>query len=64
MGAGFYPQLRALLLAGGCRLVRQGCGSHEVWQTPSGKRLTVAVTIQSRFLANDILKDAGIEKRL
>jgi predicted RNA binding protein YcfA (HicA-like mRNA interferase family) len=34
MGSGFYAQLRSLLLANGCVLVRQGKGSHEIWRNP------------------------------
>ena len=66
MGSGFYPQLRALLLAHGCTFVRQGKGSHEVWHSPISQRtFPVAVTVTSRMMANAILKQAGItEKRL
>jgi predicted RNA binding protein YcfA (HicA-like mRNA interferase family) len=65
MGSGFYPQLRDILLANGCTLVRQGKGSHEVWHSPmSGRTFPVAVTVQSRHTANGILKDAGIAQKL
>ena len=65
MGSGFYPQLRALLLAHGCWLVRQGKGSHEWWESPiSGSRFAVAVTVNSRDTANSILKDAGISHKV
>ena len=65
MGRGYYLQLRELLLANGCTLVRQGKGSHEVWHSPrSGRNFPVAVTVQSRHTANGILKDAGIAQKL
>ena len=65
MGSGFCAQLRSLLLANGCVLVRQGKGSHEIWRNPiSGKNFPVAVTVQSRHTANGILKDAGIVQKL
>ena len=65
MGSGYYAQLRALLLAHGCQFVRQGKGSHEIWQSPiSGKRFPVPVTIMARPLANTVLKQAGIHTRL
>jgi predicted RNA binding protein YcfA (HicA-like mRNA interferase family) len=65
MGAGFYPQLRALLLQHGCRLVRQGKGSHEFWESPiSGARFPVAVTVNTRHTANAVLKEAGITQKL
>ena len=65
MGSGFYQQLRDILLANGCSLVRQGKGSHEVWHSPICKRtFPVAVTVQSRHTANGILKDAGITQKI
>lgn len=65
MGSGFYAPLRALLEQHGCIFKRQGKGSHEIWYSPiTGKAFPVAVTLQSRILANKILKAAGIEPRL
>ena len=65
MGSGFYPQLRAILIAHDCTLVRQGKGSHEIWHSPStGKSFPVAVSIMSRHLANAILKQAGTSQRI
>jgi predicted RNA binding protein YcfA (HicA-like mRNA interferase family) len=65
MGAGFYRDIRALLLQYGCVMVRQGKGSHEVWRSPLNHRsFTVAVTVDSRIMANEILKQAGIGQRL
>lgn len=65
MGSGYYAQLRELLLAHGCAFVRQGAGSHEVWQSPlSNKRFSVSVTVVSRNTANAILKQAGIPRKV
>lgn len=65
MGSGFYEPLRALLLQHGCVFKRQGKGSHEIWRSPiTGLTFPVAVTIQSRSLANKILKAAGITQKL
>jgi hypothetical protein len=65
MGSGYYPLLCALLLEHGCRLVRQGKGSHEWWQSPiSGKRFPVATTVNSCNMANAILKQAGIRQKV
>ena len=62
MGSGFYAQLRALLLAHGCKFVRQGKGSHEMWYSPVTRaQFPVAVTVANRHTANAILKQAGIE---
>lgn len=65
MGSGFYPQLRALLLAHGCEFVRQGKGSHEVWRSPISQRtFPVAVKVASRTMANAVLKQAGLSQKL
>lgn len=65
MGSNLYRQLREILLNHRCVFVRQGKGSHEIWRSPiSGKHFTVPVTIVSRFLANSILKQAGIKKSI
>lgn len=65
MGSGYYAQLRAILIAHGCALMRQGKGSHEIWHSPiTSKSFPVAVTIMSRHLANAILKQAGIPQRI
>ena len=65
MGSGFYEPLRGLLEQHGCIFRRQGKGSHEIWFSPiTGKSFPVAVTLQSRILANKILKAAGIDTRL
>jgi len=65
MGTGFYEPLRLLLEQHGCTFKRQGKGSHEIWYSPiSGKTFPVAVTLQSRILANSILKAAGITTKL
>lgn len=65
MGDSLYPQLRKLLLAHDCSFVRQGKGSHEIWQSPiNSARFPVPVTIVSRNTANAILRQAGIAEKL
>lgn len=65
MGPSLYPELVGLLRAAGCRFVRQGKGSHEIWHSPvNGKRFSVPFTIASKPTANAILKQAGLEVRL
>ncbi|OGT88480.1 MAG: hypothetical protein A2286_11650 [Gammaproteobacteria bacterium RIFOXYA12_FULL_61_12] len=65
MGSGFYPQVREILLHHGCVFRRQGKGSHEIWFSPiSNRAFPVAVSLNSRILANTILKQAGIDQRL
>ena len=55
--------VRKKLRKGGCWLVRQGKGDHEIWRSPITNRpLTVDHKIKSRHTANEILKRAGLEK--
>ncbi len=62
--ASFTPQVKAILLEAGCRLVRQGKGDHEYWFSPvSGKSFPVDGKILSRHTANAIMKQAGLEFR-
>jgi predicted RNA binding protein YcfA (HicA-like mRNA interferase family) len=61
--AEFYRELVAILRANGCHLVRKGKGAHEIWYSPvNGRHVTVPRTAKSRHTANDVLKQAGLEK--
>jgi hypothetical protein len=63
MAPQFDRLLRELLLAAGCRFVRQGKGSHEIWFSPSTQRnFPVPIGIPSRHTANAILRQAGLPK--
>jgi hypothetical protein len=63
MAPQFDRALRDLLRAAGCTLIRQGRGSHEIWQSPITKRnFAVPVGIPSRHTANAILRQAGLPK--
>jgi predicted RNA binding protein YcfA (HicA-like mRNA interferase family) len=63
MAPQFDKPLRDLLRAAGCVLVRQGKGSHEIWQSQITKRnFAVSVGIPSRHTANAILRQAGLPK--
>ena len=65
MGSGFYPQVLSILLAHGCTFVRQGKGSHEVWNSPiNGRNFPLAVTVNSRNMANGVLRDAVIKRKI
>jgi predicted RNA binding protein YcfA (HicA-like mRNA interferase family) len=65
VGSGYYAQLRKILLEQGCSFVRQGKGSHEIWQSPITQcRFPVATSIVSRNTANAILKQAGLNIKL
>ncbi len=62
--ADFYRELIAILHANGFVLSRSGKGSHEIWINPAGKKtVTVPRTTKSRHTANDVLKQAGLEKK-
>ncbi len=61
--ADFYRDLVKILRANGYALVRTGKGSHEIWYNPvKGRHVTVPRTTKSRHTANDVLKQAGLEK--
>jgi predicted RNA binding protein YcfA (HicA-like mRNA interferase family) len=63
MAPAFDRQLRELLRAAGCALVRQGRGSHEIWHSPITQRnFAVPINIPSRHTANAILRQAGLPK--
>jgi len=65
MGSGLYHPLKEILLRYRCFFVRQGKGSHEIWQSPiNNKRFSVPVTIVAKPTANAILRQAGIDERL
>ena len=58
----YEKDVRRILLANGCTLVRQGKGDHEIWQSPiTNRRFVVDGKIKSRHTANGIMKQAGIE---
>jgi len=65
MASGYKRQVKAILQAHGCTLVRQGKGDHELWQSPlSQARFVVDGKIPSRHLANAVLKQAGIKQKI
>jgi predicted RNA binding protein YcfA (HicA-like mRNA interferase family) len=65
MVEGFGKELVKLLKEAGCSFKHEGKGSHQVWYSPITKK-TIAVPMgtASKHTANDILKDAGIKKKL
>jgi predicted RNA binding protein YcfA (HicA-like mRNA interferase family) len=62
MGGNLYPELVRRLREAGCTLLRQGKGSHEIWQAPSGQRIAVPRDTVNRHTANAALKQAGLPK--
>jgi predicted RNA binding protein YcfA (HicA-like mRNA interferase family) len=62
--ADFYRELVALLRATGFVFLRSAKGSHEIWVNPdTNRQVTVPRTTKSRHTANDVLKQAGLEKK-
>jgi predicted RNA binding protein YcfA (HicA-like mRNA interferase family) len=62
--SGFYRDLVAVLREHGFQFARPAKGSHEVWHNPATKRsVTVPGSTKSRHTANEVLKQAGIEKK-
>jgi predicted RNA binding protein YcfA (HicA-like mRNA interferase family) len=63
MAATFDRELILLLEKAGCRSVRAGKGSHQIWYSPVTRRnFPVPTGIVSRHTANGVLKDAGLPK--
>jgi predicted RNA binding protein YcfA (HicA-like mRNA interferase family) len=61
--AELYARLADILRENGCRPVRPGKGSHEMWFSPiTGRHVTVPRSTKSRHTANDVLKRAGLPK--
>ena len=50
-----------ILKQNGCIFVRHGKGDHNIWYSPiTNRNFTVDSKIKSRFTANAIMKQAGI----
>ena len=64
MGGTFDRDLKRHLTEAGCRFIRHGKGSHEIWFSPrTGRNISVPTGILSRHTANAVLKQAGIDER-
>ena len=62
--AEYEKKVRKILSEKGCIFVRHGKGDHDIWHSPiSNRNFTVDGKIKSRFSANEIMKQAGIEFR-
>lgn len=60
---GYYRQVTKLLKQHGFSFERPAKGSHQVWG--NGRRaVTVPFNCKSRFTANAILKEAGIDAKV
>jgi hypothetical protein len=56
--------VRERLTGAGCYFKRHGRGDHDIWFSPvSNRSITVDKVIKSRHTANEVLKQAGLEKQ-
>ena len=61
--ATYTTKLKRVLSAAGCEFKRPGKGDHDIWYSPiSGMHFPVDSKIKSRHTANEVLKQAGLEK--
>lgn len=59
--AEYEKKVREILSENGCKFVRHGKGDHDIWYSPiNGNHFTVDGKIKSRFTANAIMKQSGI----
>ena len=62
--AEYEKKVRLILTEYGCSFVRRGKGDHDIWYSPiTNHNFPVDSKIKSRFIANEILKQSGINKR-
>lgn len=60
--AEYEKKIRKILLQNGCTFVRHGKGDHDIWYSPiTNRHITVDSKIKSRFTANAILNQSGIQ---
>lgn len=60
--ADFEKRVREILQEHGCFFVRHGKGDHDIWYSPiTNRHVTVDGKIKSRFTANAIMKQSGID---
>ena len=65
MGQGYGRELKRIVLASGCRFVRQGKGDHEIWYSPiSDRTFTVDASVKKKYTAEASLKQAGVKERI
>ncbi len=60
--AEYEKKVRKILTQNGCTFERHGKGDHDIWYSPITNRyITVDTKIKSRFTANAVLKQSGID---
>ena len=63
MAKDYYPQMLKLMRAHGCVQRPGGKGSHEKWWSPITERVVIVPRSKSRHMANQVLKDLGIDEK-
>ena len=62
--AEYEKKVRNILIKNGCYFSRHGKGDHDIWYSPiTNRTVTVDGKIKSRYTANEILKQSGINYR-
>ena len=62
--AEYEKKVRDVLAKNGCFFVRHGKGDHDIWYSPTtNTNVTVDGKIKSKYTANAILKQSGINFR-
>ncbi len=62
--AEYEKKVRKALSLNGCTFVRHGKGDHDIWYSPiTDRHVTVDSKIKSRYTANVIMKQSGIDLR-
>lgn len=60
----YEKKVREVLKANGCTFVRHGKGDHDIWYSPiTNTNVAVDGKIKSRFTANAIMKQCGIDHK-
>ncbi len=60
--AEYEKKVREILKDNNCYFVRRGKGDHDIWYSPiTNRHITVDGKIKSRFTANAVLKQSGID---
>ena len=60
--AEYEKRVREILSKHGCYFLRRGKGDHDLWYSPEKHHsFPVAAKIKSRYTANEIMKQAGID---
>ena len=60
--AEYEKKVRKVLKSYGCEFVRHGKGDHDIWRNPAnGHSVAVDSVIKSRYSANAIMKELGID---